>query len=106
MLRTFAVALLAIAMSVGLAGEGAQALHRGPASDCNLSVGCHTWRSTSAVPEGAMVSWAMACLRTVRRSTRTRAQAYRRGRHCWAAPFFCVSVMPRRFPPPWFVEEQ
>jgi len=42
MLRTFAVALLAIAMSVGLAGEGAQALHRGPASDCNMSLWCHT----------------------------------------------------------------
>src|SRR5262245_12157252 len=61
-----------------------------------MSLWCHTFRSTSDLPEGILVSWAMACLHTVRRSTRTRAQAANARAATAGRPHFvlCVSNAP------------
>ena len=57
-----------------------------------------------------MVPWLVdawdACLHVVKHFTCTRAQAANaRAATGWAALILCcMSVMPRRFPPPWSVE--
>ena len=78
MLKTFAVALLATAMSVGLAeAKGHMAKPKAPApcqTEQQAAATCVCGPAKQCVPEGTMVPRFHECLHAVKRTIRTGAQ--------------------------------